>query len=60
MKSNLKIDKNRKKKKKNIVQLLEKLKTPVINPEADLKDLFYEEQAMKYGFKFSSGNFTQP
>jgi uncharacterized protein DUF6364 len=37
-------------KKKNIVQLVEELKRPVIDADADLKDLFYKEQASKYGF----------
>jgi len=37
-------------KKKNIVQLVEGLNPPVIDPNADLKDLFYKEQASKYGF----------
>ncbi|MGN6530676.1 MAG: DUF6364 family protein [Ginsengibacter sp.] len=37
-------------KKKNIVQLVEELKAPGIDPDADLKDLFYKEQASKYGF----------
>jgi hypothetical protein len=37
-------------KKKNIVQLVEELKAPDIDPDADLKDLFYKEQASKYGF----------
>ena len=37
-------------KKKNIVQLVEELKAPDIDPDADLKDLFYKQQASKYGF----------
>jgi tripartite-type tricarboxylate transporter receptor subunit TctC len=37
-------------KKKNIVQLVEELKAPDIAPDADLKDLFYKEQASKHGF----------
>ncbi len=37
-------------KKKNIIQLVEGLKAPEINPDADLKDLFCKGQAAKYGF----------
>jgi hypothetical protein len=39
-----------KKKKKNIVQLVEGLQPPVFDPNADLKDLFYKDQAKKHGF----------
>ena len=38
------------KKKKNIVQFVEELKAPEIDPDAYLKDLFYKEKAAKYGF----------
>ena len=37
-------------KKKNIIQLIENLKTPVIEENADLKELFYKDQSGKYGF----------
>ena len=37
-------------KRKNIIQLVEKLEKPSISPTADLKDLFYKENAKKYGF----------
>jgi Family of unknown function (DUF6364) len=36
-------------RRKNILQLVEKLKKPVIDPKADLKELFYQEQTKKYG-----------
>ena len=39
-----------KKKKKNILQLVDELKPPFIDPQTDLKDLFYKEQANKHGF----------
>lgn len=39
-----------KKKKKNIIQLVEDLKTPSISTQADLKELFYKEQSSKHGF----------
>ncbi len=39
-----------KKKKKNLLEIVEDLKTPFIDPQADLKDLFYKEQASKHGF----------
>lgn len=39
-----------KKKKKNILQLVEDLKAPTISTQADLKELFYKEQASKHGF----------
>ncbi len=38
------------KKKTNIVQLVEDLKSPSINPQADSKDLFYKELSSKHGF----------
>jgi hypothetical protein len=50
MKSALKIDKDKREIQKNIVELVEKLKPPVIDSDADLKDLFYKEQVSKYGF----------
>jgi len=37
-------------KRKNILHLVEKLDKPVIADEADLKGLFYKENAKKYGF----------
>ncbi len=37
-------------KRKNIISLVEKLETPVIDRAADLKELFYKNQAKKYGF----------
>ena len=36
--------------RENIITLVEKLDKPVIDPNADLKDIFYSEQAKKYGF----------
>jgi hypothetical protein len=39
-----------KKKKKNILQLVEDLKAPSISTQADLKELFYKEQSSKHGF----------
>lgn len=39
-----------KKKKKNILQLVEELEPPIIEANADLKDLFYQEKAKKHGF----------
>jgi len=37
-------------KRKNIIDLVEKLEKPSINDKADLKDLYYKENAKKYGF----------
>lgn len=37
-------------RKKNILHMIDQLDSPVIDPEADLKELFYEEQKKKYGF----------
>jgi hypothetical protein len=37
-------------KRKNIIQLVEKLGTPSIAVKGDLKKQFYEDQATKYGF----------
>jgi len=34
----------------SILDIVETLKRPAINPKADLKDLFYKEQGEKYGF----------
>lgn len=36
-------------KRKNILQLVEKLDKPAISETADLKKLYYEENARKYG-----------
>lgn len=38
------------KKKKNILQLVEELKPAGFDDNADLKDLFYKDQAEKHGF----------
>jgi hypothetical protein len=37
-------------KRRNILQLVEKLDKPAIAGKSDLKDLFYTENAKKYGF----------
>ena len=37
-------------KRTNILSLVEKLEKPVIAEDADLKDLYYKENAKKYGF----------
>lgn len=37
-------------KRKNILQLVDKLDKPVITEKGDLKDLYYKENAKKYGF----------
>ncbi len=37
-------------KRKNIIDLVEKLSVPDIDRTADLKDSFYKNQAKKYGF----------
>jgi len=37
-------------KRKNIINLVEKLEKPEINSKSDLKELFYQEQSKKYGF----------
>ncbi len=37
-------------KKKNIIQLIENMKPPAIDKNADLKEIFYKEQSGKYGF----------
>ena len=37
-------------KRKNVLDLVDELKKPNIDTQADLKDLFYKEQGEKYGF----------
>lgn len=37
-------------RRKNILHLVDQLDTPVIDPKADLKELFYQEQSGKYGY----------
>lgn len=37
-------------KRKNILHLVEKLEKPAIAEDADLKELYYKENAKKYGF----------
>lgn len=37
-------------KRKNIIQLVEKLEKPAIDSGVDLKDLYYQDKAKKYGF----------
>ncbi len=37
-------------KKKNIIKLIEDMKAPAIENNADLKELFYNDQSKKYGF----------
>lgn len=37
-------------KRKNILHLVEKLDKPIIAEPGDLKDLYYKENAKKYGF----------
>lgn len=37
-------------KRKNIIDLVEKLDKPSIDPSKDLKEEFYKEKASKYGF----------
>jgi len=37
-------------KRKSIIDLVEKLEKPTIDNDADLKDLYYKENAKKYGF----------
>jgi hypothetical protein len=37
-------------KRKNIISMVEKLEQTTIDKKADLKELFYKEQAQKYGF----------
>jgi len=37
-------------KRKNIINLVEKLEKPKINSKTDLKELYYQDQSKKYGF----------
>jgi hypothetical protein len=37
-------------RRKNILDLVDKLNRPGIDPQSDLKGLFYKEQEKKYGF----------
>lgn len=37
-------------KRKNILQLVDKLDKPILTKKGDLKDLYYKENAKKYGF----------
>jgi hypothetical protein len=37
-------------KKKSIIEAVQKLKKPNIDPDIDLKELYYKENAKKYGF----------
>jgi hypothetical protein len=37
-------------RRKNIIDLVDKLEKPAIDSSADLKELFYKEQGKKYGF----------
>jgi hypothetical protein len=37
-------------KRKNILDLIERMEKPAIDPSADLKELYYTEQSGKYGF----------
>lgn len=37
-------------KKRNIIQLVDQLKAPHIEKNADLKKLYYEDQKNKYSF----------
>jgi len=37
-------------RRKNIITLVEKLDSPLIYPNTDLKELFYQDQAKKYDF----------
>ena len=37
-------------KRKNIIDLVKELEPPLIDSDADLKELFYQEQSKKYGF----------
>jgi hypothetical protein len=37
-------------RRKSIIDLVDKLDSPGIAPETDLKELFYKEQRKKYGF----------
>jgi hypothetical protein len=37
-------------KRKNIINLVEKLEKPKIDSKADLKELYYQDKSKKYGF----------
>lgn len=37
-------------KKKNIIDLIENLEVPIIEKDADLKELYYKNQTGKHGF----------
>ena len=37
-------------KRKNIISMVEKLEPSTIDKKADVKELFYKDQASKYGF----------
>lgn len=37
-------------KRRNIIDMVEELKKPEMDPSIDLKELFYQDQAKKYGF----------
>ena len=37
-------------RRKNILELVDRLEKPSFDPKADLKELFYKEQGDKYGF----------
>ncbi|RZL40750.1 MAG: hypothetical protein EOO93_30815 [Pedobacter sp.] len=41
---------NRPAKRKNLIDLVEKLDAPIFDVNTDLKDLYHQEQAKKYGF----------
>jgi Family of unknown function (DUF6364) len=36
--------------RRNILDLVDELEAPAIDPEVDLKELFYKEQGEKHGF----------
>jgi hypothetical protein len=36
-------------KRKSIIDLVEQLDAPALNPKADLKEFYYQDQAKKYG-----------
>lgn len=37
-------------KRKNVIDLIEKLKKPAIKETVDLKELYYKDKSKKYGF----------
>ena len=37
-------------KRKNIINMVEKMDKPKIDSKADLKELYYQDQSQKYGF----------